>query len=319
MAPSVAQELAEATSNGSSANGVVVKPQLTLTGKVIAADYVQQVTGGNRGIGLGVAECCLINDAAKVYSIDLAEPGDEFAAILKKFPGRIVAIQANVTDEDSIAAAVDKIVEESGAIHGIVVNAGWTNHKAALDFTKKEIEDLFNVNSVSKWGWPRADNGKLFGSFYTARVAAKAFIKLGIKGSVVFTASMASYRPNKIVPSTPYGASKAGVRNMTHTLAMEWAKYGIRVNSVSPGLVRTAMTYWVDQQPDWEQQLKYYGGIPRLAEVQELGGAYVYLLSDAASYTTSIDIPVNGVIGNQIEKDRMNLPQFLISRDTVVA
>jgi NAD(P)-dependent dehydrogenase (short-subunit alcohol dehydrogenase family) len=86
---------------------------------------------------------------------------------------------------------------------------------------------------------------------------------------------------------------------MTHTLAMEWAKYGIRVNSVSPGLVNTAMTYWVPQQPDWEQQLKYYGGFPRLAEVQELGGAYVYLLSDAASYTTSIDIPVNGVIGSK--------------------
>lgn len=86
---------------------------------------------------------------------------------------------------------------------------------------------------------------------------------------------------------------------MTHTLAMEWAKYGIRVNSVSPGLVETAMTYWVPQQPDWEQQLKYYGGMPRLAQVQELGGAYVYLLSDAASYTTSIDIPVNGVIGSK--------------------
>jgi NAD(P)-dependent dehydrogenase (short-subunit alcohol dehydrogenase family) len=177
----------------------------------------------------------------------------------------------------------------------------------------------------------------LYGSFYTARVAARAFIKLGIKGSIVFTASMASYRPNKVntsftssfygfsilttlfsplcpltsqspffstplttlqrVPSAPYGASKAGIRNMVHTLAMEWAQYSIRVNSVSPGLVKTAMTYWVEQQPDWEQQLKYYGGIPRLAEVEELGGAYVYLLSDAASYTTSIDIPVNGVIG----------------------
>lgn len=88
-------------------------------------------------------------------------------------------------------------------------------------------------------------------------------------------------------------------RNMTHTLAMEWAKHNIRVNSVSPGLVQTAMTYWVPQQPDWEQQLQYYGGFPRLAEVQELGGAYVYLLSDAASYTTSIDIPVNGVIGSE--------------------
>lgn len=113
---------------------------------------------------------------------------------------------------------------------------------------------------------------------------------------------------------------------MTHTLAMEWAKHNIRVNSVSPGLVNTAMTYWVPQQPDWEQQLNYYGGMPRLAEVQELGGAYVCeyslfsylrsldlgrvlescakcwmldLLSDAASYTTSIDIPVNGVIGSK--------------------
>lgn len=132
---------------------------------------------------------------------------------------------------------------------------------------------------------------------------------------------MASYRPNKVitlvplpppnpsrltppkrVPSAPYGATKAGVRNMTHTLAMEWAKHGIRVNSVSPGLVNTAMTYWVPQQPDWDKQLEYYGGMPRLAEVQELGGAYVYLLSDAASYTTSIDIPVNGVIGSEFHQ-----------------
>ena len=81
---------------------------------------------------------------------------------------------------------------------------------------------------------------------------------------------------------------------MTHTLAMEWAQYNIRVNSVSPGLVKTAMTYWVEQR---EQQLKYYGGIPQLAAIEELRGAYVYLLSDAASYTTGIDIPVNGVIG----------------------
>lgn len=258
-------------------SGPQVQTLLSLAGKVIA------ITGANRGIGLGIAECCLVNGAAKVYSIDLAAPGEEFSALAKQFPGKLSAHQADVTKEASTEAVVDKIIEESGAIHGMVVNAGRTNHKAALDFTQEEIEQLFNIN--------------LFGAFYCARVAARAFIKLGIKGSIVFTASMASYRPNKRVPSTPYGASKAGVRNMTHTLALEWAKYNIRVNSVSPGLVNTAMTYWVPQQPDWEQQLKYYGGFPRLAEVQELGGAYVYLLSDAASYTTSIDIPVNGVIG----------------------
>jgi hypothetical protein len=70
------------------------------------------------------------------------------------------------------------------------------------------------------------------------------------------------------------------------------------------------MTYWVEKKANWETQLKYYRRIPRLAEVQELGGAYVYLLSDAASYTTSIDIPVNGVIGSK------SLPPCMILNDT---
>jgi NAD(P)-dependent dehydrogenase (short-subunit alcohol dehydrogenase family) len=142
------------------------------------------VTGANRGIGLGVAECCLTNGAARVYSIDIGETGNDFAALSKRFPGQLFALTANVTEEETITAAVDKIIAEAGALHGMVVNAGRTHHKAALDFTKEEIESLFNVN--------------LFGAFYTARAAARAFIKLGIKGSVVFTASMASYRPNKV-------------------------------------------------------------------------------------------------------------------------
>ncbi|KAI5370441.1 Putative short-chain dehydrogenase/reductase SDR, NAD(P)-binding domain superfamily [Septoria linicola] len=251
--------------------------KISLAGKVIA------ITGANRGIGLGVADCCLANDAQAVYSIDIGQTGDDFKLVSERYPGRLHAVSADVTDEATVTEAVDKILAEAGSLHGFVCNAGRTKHKPALDFTTEEIEQLWNIN--------------LFGSFYCARVAARAFIKQGTKGSIVFTASMAAHRPNKRVPSAPYGASKAGVKNMTHTLAMEWAQYGIRVNSVSPGLVKTAMTYWVEQQPDWEQQLKYYGGIPRLAEIEELGGAYVYLLSDAASYTTSIDIPVNGVIG----------------------
>jgi NAD(P)-dependent dehydrogenase (short-subunit alcohol dehydrogenase family) len=104
------------------------------------------VTGANRGIGLGIAECCLINGAAKVYSIDFAATGDEFAALEKQFPGQLFYLSADVTKEASITAAVDKIIEESGAIHGMVVNAGRTNHKSALDFTTEEIEGLFAVN-----------------------------------------------------------------------------------------------------------------------------------------------------------------------------
>lgn len=87
------------------------------------------------------------------------------------------------------------------------------------------------------------------------------------------------------------------VRNMCHTLAMEWSKHGIRVNSVSPGFVRTAMTYYVENAPDWDLKMQYYGGMPRLADPRELGGAYVYLLSDGSSYTSGIDIPVAGIVG----------------------
>lgn len=101
-----------------------------------------------------------------------------------KYPNQLFALEADVTKEESIQSAVDKIIAEAGSLHGFVCNAGRTKHKAALDFTTEEIEQLWNVN--------------LFGAFYSARVAARAFIKLGVKGSIVFTASMASYRPNKV-------------------------------------------------------------------------------------------------------------------------
>lgn len=105
------------------------------------------VTGANRGIGLGIAECCLANGASKVYSIDYAEDvGDEFKILSKVYPGQLFALKADVTKEQSISDAIDKVLEEAGGLHGVVVNAGRTNHKSALDFTTEEIEALFAVN-----------------------------------------------------------------------------------------------------------------------------------------------------------------------------
>lgn len=251
--------------------------RVALPGKIIA------ITGANRGIGLGIAQVCLANEASVVYSLDLFEPGVEFQAVREVNPKRLQYLNCDVTSEESISKAIDAIIANHGAIHGIVANAGMTKHQPALDFSRAQLEQLFNLN--------------VFGAYHCATVAAKKFIELGIKGSIVFTASMTSYRPNRAAPSAPYGATKGAVRNMTHTLAMEWAKHGIRVNSISPGFVKTAMTYFVDQAPDWKLKMQYYGGMPRLADPRELGGAYVYLLSDGATYTTGIDIPIAGVVG----------------------
>ncbi|KAF2796897.1 NAD(P)-binding protein [Melanomma pulvis-pyrius CBS 109.77] len=251
--------------------------KITLRGKVIA------ITGANRGIGLGLATVCLANDAAEIYSLDLFEPGEEFQALAKAHPKRVHYLHCDVTSEESVIKAVDTIVEQSSRIDGMIANAGMTKHQPALNFDRPQLEQLFNLN--------------VFGAYFCATAAAKKFIELGIKGSIVFTASMTSYRPNRAAPSAPYGGTKGAVRNMAHTLAMEWAKHGIRVNSISPGFVRTQMTYYMNKAPDWNLKMQYYGGMPRLADPRELGGAYVYLLSEGASYTTGIDIPVAGIVG----------------------
>ncbi|KAL2207970.1 NAD(P)-binding protein [Sarocladium strictum] len=248
-----------------------------LSGKVIA------ITGANQGIGLGIAEVCLANDAACVFSLDISEPAEHFAALLKRFPGKLEFQHCDVTNEDSVKEAIEAVVAKKGRFDGMVANAGATKHQPALDFTLEQVKRLYELN--------------VFGAWNCATAAARMFIKLGCKGSIVFTASMTSYRPNRAAPSAPYGGTKGAIRNMTHTLAMEWSQYGIRVNSISPGFVKTALTYYVETSPDWDLKMKYYGGMPRLALPQELGGAYVYLLSETATYTTGIDIPIAGIVG----------------------
>lgn len=142
-----------------------VQMQVNLGGKIIASmhtffrssicfsisnEFTQLVTGANRGIGLGIAECCLANGASKVYSIDYADDvGDDFKTLSKVYPGQLFALKADVTKEQSITEAIDKVLEEAGALHGVVVNAGRTNHKSALEFTTEEIEALFAVNVSS--------------------------------------------------------------------------------------------------------------------------------------------------------------------------
>ncbi|KAF4916899.1 NADP-dependent mannitol dehydrogenase [Colletotrichum viniferum] len=269
--------------NGEAPQFLSTIPQEGHDFKISLKDKVIAISGANQGIGLGIAEVCLVNDAAAVYSLDISSPGDDFAALSKRFPGKLDFQKADVTDYKSVESAINAIVDAKGRFDGMVANAGATKHQPALDFTPEQFDFLFKLNVTGSWN--------------CATAAARTFIRLGCKGSIVFTASMTSHRPNRAAPSAPYGATKGAIRNMTHTLAMEWAQHGIRVNSISPGFVKTALTYYVETSPDWDTKMKYYGGMPRLALPQELGGAYVYLLSETATYTTGIDIPIAGIVG----------------------
>ena len=103
------------------------------------------VTGANRGIGLGIAEVCLANSASVVYSLDIQEPGEDFLALQKK-RSNLRFIQVDVTIEDQVRKAVDTIISQQGRIDGFVANAGITKHQPALQFDRKELEQLFNLN-----------------------------------------------------------------------------------------------------------------------------------------------------------------------------
>lgn len=113
--------------------------QITLANKVVA------ITGANRGIGLGIAEVCLANSAKFVYSLDLMEPGEDFAELQKRY-SNIRYIQTDVTSEESIENAINKVVEETGRIDGLVANAGMTKHQPALKFDREQLDKLFNLN-----------------------------------------------------------------------------------------------------------------------------------------------------------------------------
>ncbi|KAL9576603.1 MAG: hypothetical protein Q9212_006965, partial [Teloschistes hypoglaucus] len=215
-----------------------------------------------------------------IYSLDINQPGADFEELRQK-EKKLKFIQADVTSKKSVDQAIEEIYKAEGQLDGFIANAGMTKHQPALAFSEEQLQQIFGLN--------------VFGTYHCATSIARKWIEKGTGGSIVFTASMTSYRPNRAAPSAPYGGTKAAIRNMAHTLAMEWAQHGIRVNSVSPGFVRTQMTTYMEGSADWDLKMKYYGGMPRLAKPQELGGAYVYLLSDAASYTTGIDLPVAGI------------------------
>lgn len=100
------------------------------------------VTGANQGIGLGLAEVCLANSAGCVFSLDISEPGDDFAALEKRYPGRFEYLHTDVTSEESVKKAIDGLAAKKGRFDGMIANAGATKHQPALDFTMEQVSNI---------------------------------------------------------------------------------------------------------------------------------------------------------------------------------
>lgn len=187
--------------------------------------------------------------------------------------------QIDVTNAEQVKEVVGNIEEEFGTIDVFVANAGIAWYTGSIlndDSTPENWRKVFDVN--------------VNGVFYCAKYAGQIFKKKG-SGSFIITASMSAHINNVPNYQTAYNSAKAAVMHMAKGLAVEFAGFA-RVNSVSPGYTNTLLSAPIPT----EQRAKWWGLTPmgREAETDELVGAYLYLASDASSFTNGSDIRVDG-------------------------
>ncbi|KAF4959035.1 hypothetical protein FGADI_1913 [Fusarium gaditjirri] len=226
-----------------------VRPMFELRGR----NYI--VTGGAQGIGFACTRAiCEMGGNVAVLDIQ-KEPTAEFNTLSEKFSAKTAYIQTDVTSQESINAAFDKVLKEFETIDGVVR-----------------------------------------GTFFVAQLAARQMVKQGTGGSMVLLASQSAHIGLPGYRMAAYNASKGGILMLSKALAVELAPKGIRVNTISPGFVDSEMTRTVRELKSKREGEQMWLAPPnqRLSRQDDLTGAVIYLLSDAAIHTTAADIPITG-------------------------
>jgi NAD(P)-dependent dehydrogenase (short-subunit alcohol dehydrogenase family) len=237
---------------------------------------VALVTGGGRGIGQVVA-AGLAKAGAEVAVISRSG-ADETVKLIEKEGGRAYSLLADVTREAEVDGALAEIVKRSGSLDVVFNNAGICIHKGTLEAAISEWKQVIDIN--------------LTGEYIVARAAAKIMMARKIKGSIINMASMSGSIVNIPQWQASYNASKSGVIHLTRSLAVEWAGYGIRVNSLSPGYIATPMS--VDTPKELRDAWTPLMPMRRMGKPEELVPAVLYLASPASGYTTGSDLIVDG-------------------------
>jgi NAD(P)-dependent dehydrogenase (short-subunit alcohol dehydrogenase family) len=230
------------------------------------------VTGG--GSGIGRATCRrMAEEGARVAVVDL--DGDAAQAVANEIDG--LAFGVDVGDPEAVRAAVDEAAAELGGLSAIYNNAGTSAFGRMHEIEPAEWDRVLRVNLTGVWAGIRA---------------AAPHLLAGGGGSIVSTASISGTRP--AAGEGPYAASKAAVAALTASAALEYGP-SIRVNSVSPGMIRTAMTApWFQYMPDQEERFVKGTPVGRVGEPEDVADVVVFLCSDLARFVTGQNIVVDG-------------------------
>jgi len=242
-------------------------------------DKVAVVTGAANGIGRAVAVRFAAEGAKVIVADRDPEGGQETVSSLKEAGGEGRFVACDVTDRRQVAACMDAALEGYGGLDIVSANAGLIHSTPFLDLDDETWHRVISVN--------------LNGIFYTGQEAARRMADRGIKGSIVNTSSINAV----VVPHglAAYNASKGGVNQLTKTMAVDLAPYGIRVNAVGPGSVATEMfKSAMLKNPDGLEKMRMRTPMERAAEPAEIAAAILFLASDEASYFTGQTIYPDG-------------------------
>lgn len=225
------------------------------------------VTGGNRGIGLAIAQSLQSQGHRVIVTYRTGTP-----------PSGFDAVQMDVTDGQSVDAAFAKIETEIGQPEIIVANAGITKDTLVMRMSDEDFESVIDAN--------------LTGAFRVARRATKGLLKLK-RGRLIFVGSVVG--SVGAAGQVNYSASKSGLVGMARSFARELGSRGITANVIAPGFVETDMTANLDEKR--RSEIAAQVPLGRFCSAEEIAEAVAFIASDKASYITGAIIPVDGGLG----------------------
>jgi NAD(P)-dependent dehydrogenase (short-subunit alcohol dehydrogenase family) len=234
------------------------------------------VTGGGRGIGRGITRAMAKAGATVVVAGRSPQPLDEAVDEARSLGARALSVPTDITRPEQVSALVDHAVTDFGGLDCWVNNAG-----------SADAGDVGPLIDLTEGQWDRVVDLNLKWTFFAAQAAARAMTR---GGSIINISSRSGSQPNPMTGQ--YGASKAGIENLTATMAVEWGHRGIRVNAVAPGVVEIEES--VMDRPSRRRRQMETIPLRRLGTVDDIGPLCVYLASDEAAWVTGDVVQVHG-------------------------
>jgi 3-oxoacyl-[acyl-carrier protein] reductase len=237
-------------------------------------DQVAIVTGAGRNIGEDISKL-FVEEGARVAVVDLdSGRGSKVAGeINAKQPGKAISIVCDVADPASVDRMVQTAVKQFGGVDILINNAAWTDHKTIFDLSEEEWDRTMNVCLRSVW--------------YCTRAVANVMIDQKRKGRIVNIASTSGHWGRK--EATAYTTAKAGVLNLTRSIAVQLAPQGIRVNSISPNRIGSPVGQQDVPENRFVKNLAGRRGVP-----MDIAKAAVFMVSEESDFIYAVDLPVDG-------------------------